>query len=139
MQEKENIHLNYFSIFRIWFYANLILSSLFIVFAIILTLSTHDGIYDFETVTMVIAYGFMLTIPSLIVLLLSHIIFSRLFIDKITIYNFYTYVIVFINAVYFLVTEFKNPSFLVLILYLLTTAAGLFSLKIVSRKNKTNA
>ena len=135
MQENQKLQLSYFDIFKVWLYANIFLTVLFIVFAALATKYTHDGLYDAQMVLAVIVYGFIVTLPSLFLLLLANY-FYKIKYSAAPIRSFYVSIIIFTNLVYLIVTEIKDPQFLYLLAYLITTLAGILSLYIVHANEK---
>jgi hypothetical protein len=138
MQERQNLYLSRFDVFKFWLFANLILSLLFGVLSILSTKFTHDGLFDTEMIFIVIFYGFLITLPSLFVLFIAKYLYKKYF-NKISVILFFIRVIILINLVYLAVTIIEDTKIIYLLAYTITTLSGLFSLKIVTRKNKTNA
>ena len=135
MKENQKLQLSYFGVFKVWLCANIFLILLYVILTALSTNFTHDGLYDAQIVLSVIACGFIITLPSLFLLLLANY-FYKIKYSAIPIRNFYVSIITFINLVYLIVTEIKDPQFLYLLAYLITTLAGILSLYIVHANEK---
>ena len=135
MKENQKLQLSYFGVFKVWLCANIFLILLYVILTALSTNFTHDGLYDAQIVLSVIACGFIITLPSLFLLLLANY-FYKIKYSAIPIRNFYVSMITFINLVYLIVTEIKDPQFLYLLAYLITTLAGILSLYIVHANEK---
>ena len=121
-------------VFQLWFWADLILAAGGSIFALIVS----NG--DFSSIgfaLLIALYGIGISLPSLIMMLIFHSIYSRNDRDTSNYVEVYSIVILVINVLYLVVSYFpmhlgKEFS----LLYIGTTAAGFLSLYIVHRRIK---
>lgn len=139
--------MKYASVIAIWLWANLILIiTAPIIFFIhyYLKEETNGKLYDvFLHLIITTLFGFLVTIPSLIIRLVFHSFFSGRTLDVRDYLKLYCFLILFINVIYFVVfklfykPEYITGSFIQLpITYILTSAAGLVGLSIEYKRIK---
>lgn len=135
-QSNKYCQLPYFKVFQLWLYANLMLAVLFSLLAVFVpTLFDGKESFEFDMIFIVIVYGFIVTIPSLMFLIIANYFYRKRFTDILT-KRYFSYIIIFINSIYFSITIINDTNIKYLPAYAATTLLGLLSLKAVLRKLK---
>ncbi|MBP6432025.1 MAG: hypothetical protein KA319_09670 [Ferruginibacter sp.] len=129
--------MKYKHVFFLWIWANLILAlgALLTVFVVSLPFGSRNN--DWGMFLLVFAYGFFISLPSLVTMLCFHYFYSQKSILKKDYFKVYSLVILVVNVLYLLCSYFifkMGGEFS--LLYLFTTLAGFISLYLVHLKIK---
>ena len=142
MQEKQNPNsaLTYGQVFKIWLLADVILAGLFLLICI--------GYYfikeNYETITggiFMYLYAVLLeilaTLPSLIILFIANTLFRKRK-DITNLNTAFQALIIIINFLYAIITlPFVDYHWAGMLLYFISTFAGILSLHIITRNKKS--
>jgi hypothetical protein len=127
--------MSYKNVFFIWLWADIILIVLALIFAIGIYVTDGNQSGSTEILLMAIAYGFLLTVPSLLILLVFHYFFNTYASNTSNYKQPYLLLIISINIIYALVGRysFTMPATFSY-LHIITTLAGIAAFYLVDRK-----
>lgn len=134
-QESNELKLSYWDTFKVWLYANLILTVLFFFTDIGYSFFDTNEKFDLPLFFAFILYGILVTLPSLFLLMVGSFLYQKLTIT-ITSTAYCRLFIFAINLIYFLVTIYYYWHIIYLGAYAITTLSGIASLYLVVRAKK---
>ena len=137
--------MKYKNVFLIWLWANLIICVIGFILCPLYFISEDgldvDYLDLFSAEGMVMGIGFLVTIPSLIILLVFHHFYSKYKIEKTSYISHYGLIIIIINCVYLItfviLTDEKiswGSIIIILLILTITIAAGLVSLYLDNKR-----
>lgn len=137
--------MKYRNIFRIWLWANMIICVTGFILCILYFISevglNIDYLDLFSAEGMVMGIGFLVTIPSLIILLVFHHFYSKSKIEKTNYLSHYGLIIIIINFIYLIAfviltdeTITWRSVIIILLILIITIGAGLVSLYLDNKR-----
>lgn len=135
MQELLKQKLPLYLLTRVWFLANCSVAVLFGLFLIVSVVIHYDAGLTMPLFLAVIFIGFLLSLPFLIILIILNDIYKAKKVEAMTIKEYIIASIICINLVYLILTLiYFDRNFSVIIFYTVTTFAGIFSLRFLTKK-----
>ncbi len=127
--------MKYKQVFFIWLLADAFLAAVGLCFLVYIAVADSNS--DSEIILLVIGIAFLLTLPSLIVMLLFHAVFAKYAKNPSNYASSYIILIVSINILYLVIDHivFTMPGQFGYV-YIGTTAAGLLAFYLVDRRIK---